>query len=389
MRIALVDSIGKSTHYPIGLLRISSWRKSLGDQCILFTNALPKPGEFDEIWVSVTFTFDIPQAVALLKEATKRATGVVVGGIAVTLFPDAFKETGATVRPGRVEAAEGFSPDASILHEKPQYSLTRTSLGCIRKCSFCGVSKLEPIFKNREWIGDLWPDTHIIRFYDNNWLAKEKRDLEKDIAILRDLVGSKTINEIDFNQGIDCRLITPEIANMIQGLPIKPFRLAFDGPQEDGPFQKAVELLAKHGFHNFQNYTLYNFHDTPQNTWYRIREQVRLHVELKVGVYPFLMRYHPLEDFGRNYVGKYWTAQMLHGFQSCMTAHAANTALSPHSLEEFGYWFGDTEEEFVKLLSYPKIRQLNERKKSSLRWKRADGIKSKQDLYGGVQGSLT
>jgi hypothetical protein len=373
MRIALVDCIDKCTYYPMGLLKIGAWRKSLGDTCKLFTNELPKAGEFDQIWISVTFSFDIPKSIAVIKEALKRVPVVVVGGVAVTLFPDAYKNSGVDVRPGRINDAEEFSPDQLLLPGPPEYSISRTSLGCIRKCGFCGVRRLEPEFSNRDWREDLWPGVKSVRFYDNNWLAKDKERLEWDIAILRGMVSANRITSIDFNQGIDCRLITEEIVSMIKGLPISPIRLAFDGMQEDKFFQDAVTLLSQNGFKLFHNYVLYNFMDTPQDCYYRIREHVRLHVELGVGVYAFMMRYQPLEDFGRKHVGKYWTIESLHGFQSCMNSHSATGMLSSHSLEEFGYWFGNTADEFVKLISYPKIHQLNEKKKSSLRWKRAYG----------------
>ena len=79
------------------------------------------------------------------------------------------------------------------------------------------------------------------------------------------------INEIDFNQAIDCRLFTDEIADLIQGLPITPLRFAFDGLHEDGFFQRAIEKVAKRGFWQIVNYVLYNFNDTPEDFYYRIR----------------------------------------------------------------------------------------------------------------------
>ena len=42
MRIALIDTTKKQTVYPVALLKIGAWRKSLGDECVLFRNKLPE-----------------------------------------------------------------------------------------------------------------------------------------------------------------------------------------------------------------------------------------------------------------------------------------------------------------------------------------------------------
>jgi len=364
VRIALIDSTPKPKFYPLALLKIGAWRKSLGDNCKIFNNRLPKAGEFNEIWITTTFTYDIPHALGIVKEAKKRADRVIVGGISATLLPDHFKKEGIEVHLGLLPEAEKFSPDYSLLKEKPKYSISHTSRGCLRNCGFCMVNKLEPKFENRpNWEKDIVPSVDKVLFYDNNWLAKKRNDLKKDIIKLRKLINERKIKEIDFNQGLDARLMTEEIADLLKGLPIYPVRFAFDNMQEDGYYQRAVWMLVKRGFKNFMTYVLYNYKDTPEDFYYRLRETVRLNIETRKSVSSFPMRYQPILsiDPKRLYVGNKWTLQKRKGFPAIRGWHSFFGTVSPKGGGIF--------------TSAPKLRMFLKRKAGALRIARARGEK--------------
>jgi len=91
MNIALVDTVAKPKFYPIALLKIGAWRKSLGDSCRIFNNTLPPKNTVDEIWLTTTFTFDLPHVLGMVRDAKRRAKRVFVGGISATLMPDKFE----------------------------------------------------------------------------------------------------------------------------------------------------------------------------------------------------------------------------------------------------------------------------------------------------------
>jgi hypothetical protein len=381
MRIALVDGTKTSTLYPLPLLKIGAWRESLGDECQIFSGVLPKAGEFDEIWITTRFTFDIPFAVGLVHAAKARARRVWVGGVSASLLPEYFEREGVEVHRGLLPEAERFVPNYTLLGFAPEYSITHTSRGCIRKCGFCMVTKLEPQFTDRaDWERDIHPATTKVLFYDNNWLAKSPQAFKRDVDKLQGLVAAGKVKEIDFNQGLDARLVTDEIADMLQGLPIKPVRFAFDGKQEDGWYQRAIERMAKRGHTVFRSYVLYNFMDTPADFYYRLRESARLTEELHVSVESFPMAYQPIlvVNPARDYIGKHWTAKMKYGFKAIMgCAAGASGTLVTHAhnifppTQEFEYWFGKDANEFERLLNYPKIRELTNRKKGALRLRRA------------------
>ena len=117
MKIALVDANPKSKLYNVGLLKIGAWRKSLGDKCKLFVNKLPRSGEFDEIWISTIFTFNIPHHIKLAKKAQFLCNRVLVGGIACSLLPEHFN--GIEIHKGLLTQVELYSPDYSLLNKIP------------------------------------------------------------------------------------------------------------------------------------------------------------------------------------------------------------------------------------------------------------------------------
>ncbi len=387
MRIALIDTTPKARLYPLPLLKIGAWRKSLGDECVLFRDRLPKQSEFDAIWLTTCFTFDIPHALGIAIEAKRRAEHVMVGGVAATLLPEHFERHGLEVHQGLLPDAEAMPPDYTLLGKTPEYSITHTSRGCSRKCGFCMVRKLEPVFSARQkWVNDIHPATQQVLFYDNNWLAKGTAELMADIGTLHQLVKAGTITSIDFNQGLDCRLMTEKIADALRGLPIKPVRFAFDGMHEDGHYQRAVEMMVKRGFRNFMAYVLYNFNDTPEEFWYRLRESVRMTELLGVSVSSFPMRYQPImeADKGRNYIGRKWDAMKRANFMRILSRQSMGGQVScPGSasmtpLQEFGYWFGNTSAEFSRLLSYPRLTELMKKKKGNLRIARRSKSRKKK-----------
>jgi hypothetical protein len=381
MRIALVNSNRKTKLYPIALLKLGAWLKSQNIVCKLFNNELPKVGEYDEIWITTVFTFDMFYVKAMIEASKKMAKKVKVGGISASLMPDFYRRLGVDVHVGLHMEAEKSIPDYSLLGFKPEYSIVYTSRGCVRKCKFCMVPKLEPVFTEKEWELEISSESKKVLFYDNNWLAKEKKFLYNDIAKLHRLVDEKRISSIDFNQGLDCRLMTEEIADRLQGLPISPVRFAFDGIQEDGFFQKAVKMMVDRNFHSFTNYILYNFKDSPQDFYYRLRETALLN-ECCNGaiVRGFPMRYQPINSAKeeRDFVGKKWTQREVANVIKIMGAHSGPAGtFSPGTMIEFKYWFGASELEFLSILNYPKLGKFLKKKTAYLRLN--PGIRGQRD----------
>ena len=183
MLIGLHDS--DNTGFPnYALMKISAWHKAQGDTVEWWNPLL----QYDRIYSSKVFTFT-PEDPYLPPDTIKGGTGY---GIYDSL-PDEIDD---------------MFPDYSI-YPKVSYAIGYLTRGCIRSCPWCVVPKKEgKIRAYKTWREIKRPDSRDIVFMDNNVLA-----CEHGIEQMKDMVGENV--RIDFNQGLDARLITPEIAELL------------------------------------------------------------------------------------------------------------------------------------------------------------------------------
>ena len=159
---------------------------------------------------------------------------------------------------------------------------------------------------------------------------------------------------VDFNHGIDSRLITDENMAKLAEIPIRPVRIAFDHWSLRKEYEKAVRTAVRHGHTNLSNYILYNFDDKPVELYWRLKLNVELCEELNASIYSFPMKYHPIEDpdyfSNRDYVGKYWNRKFIRTIQAILNSTKGKVGKG-HDF--FCKAFGSNEEEFYKLLYMP------------------------------------
>jgi hypothetical protein len=165
------------------------------------------------------------------------------------------------------------------------------------------------------------------------------------------------VRYVDFNQGIDARLLTDKKAKKLAELNIRPLRIAFDEWALREKYERAVRLAAKHGIVNLSNYLLYNSDidgDTPLNLYRRMRLNVDLCEELGVAIYSFPMKYHPIDDpeyfSNRDYVGTHWNRQYIRSVQAVLNSTHGKIG---KGLSFFNEAFGANEDEFQKILLMP------------------------------------
>jgi hypothetical protein len=136
---------------------------------------------------------------------------------------------------------------------------------------------------------------------DNNFLAYSRAHFDRVVDRLKPLSG------IDFNQGLDARLLTPYHAGRLAELDCL-VRLAFDSVAYESQFMQAYETLraAKIPKRRIRVYVLIGFNDTPRDALYRL-QAVR-----DLGSDPNPMRYQPLDILKKNdYVHPNWTEKEL------------------------------------------------------------------------------
>jgi hypothetical protein len=169
---------------------------------------------------------------------------------------------------------------------------TFTSRGCIRRCPFCAVPIIEGNFTElQNWI----PRPIVC---DNNLLACSKRHFTKVIDSLRSLEG------VDFNQGLDARLLSTFHIDQLKILKTKLIRFSWDDTKDESSIRYAIERMIRAGYpkRKISIYVLIGFNDSPTDALYRLSELV------KMGVIPFPMRFQELNANIRNsFVGVNWT----------------------------------------------------------------------------------
>jgi len=180
---------------------------------------------------------------------------------------------------------------------------------------------------------------------DNNFIATPIEHIREVVGIL------KTYRkEVDFNQGLDCRIWNEEIAKIFEGLRIHPLRFAYDNKTEDDFIVPAIELAFKHNLKDISMMMLYNFTDTPKEIYLRIQKIARIKKCSRIMI--FLMKYQPLntEDKGV-FISKNWSIDYIKNFKHRLNQFFINGIIRFNNYEQFEKVLGKTYEDFLKILN--------------------------------------
>ncbi len=406
-RILLVEPGYRNKYPPLGLMKLASYHRERGD-FIKFVKGEDE-SVLTEVWdrvcVTTLFSFEWKRTSKSIDFAIRAAGSqperVFVGGIAASLMRDEFvKEarwTGVRFIAGLLsgppakalqlshddgdfgtedineQPIEERVPDYSILdHIDYIYPVNDAyfgyaSRGCIRKCHFCGVPKLEGTQKEMPPLYDLvngvskryGPKKDLI-LMDNNVTASARyKEIIAEICDLGFTVGAtlerngrRVKRRVDFNQGVDARILAKSSMYLkeMSKICISPLRIAFDHIGVRKVYDVAVRMAADNGITSLSNYMLYNFMDTPDDLYLRMKLNIELNVQLGVRIWSFPMRYQPVTLKERSHIGKHWNRYYLRSFQIMLQATRGVVSGSP---EFFNRAYGIDQAEFRKLLSYP------------------------------------
>ena len=138
------------------------------------------------------------------------------------------------------EEIEKKIPDYDLY--KLDYSFGFTSRGCLNNCLFCIVHDKEGGIRQSGTIYDFWDKRHNwIRLLDNNFLASP--DWKETLENIQ-----KEGLSIDFEQGLDIRLINEENAYYLSKIKINPYyRFAFDSIEYKSQVKMGLNILRKVG----------------------------------------------------------------------------------------------------------------------------------------------
>lgn len=266
-KIGLID-VDSNSFPNLALMKISAYHKSIGN-----APKFVRLGKYDKTYISKVFTYtpDYIKSLSKLGEIIKGGSGY-----------DLKNKLPINI--------DNMLPDYSIYNitDKAYGFLTR---GCNYKCNWCVVPKKEGKPKPYRDIEDILQGRKKVILMDNNILATNYglTQIEKIIKL-----GIR----VDFNQGIDARLITCEIAELLSNVKwIRSIRFACDSDSMIEPVIKAMELLVKFGIGKwrFDNYLLLN--GSLESAYKRANEMKKFGVSINT---------QPYRDFRQNNIIPQW-----------------------------------------------------------------------------------
>jgi hypothetical protein len=256
MNIGLIDV--DNTAFPnLALMKLSAWHKKQGDTVEMYMPMMRFT--YDKVYASAVFPTCRPKTNIdqIPSEALRGGPGFDL----TTTLPD---------------DVEHCCPDYSLYNiEDTAYGFS--TRGCIRKCSFCIVPKKEGRVRCNADVSEFWNGEKNIILLDNNILAHSHglKTLE--------YLASQNVT-VDCNQGMDARLVTPEIAKIIASVKWDKIRFSMDHKDTIDAVKRAVTLtrraMGKQG-----NFFCYVLSEDPDEAMLRVKEC------LDIKISPFVQPY--------------------------------------------------------------------------------------------------
>ena len=246
---------------PIGLLKLANYHRQKGNTVELVkANQIPEITP-EQVEITSYFTYwaiHVWRAVAFYRRVYPNAK-IRVGGIYATLMPKHCAQSGCDeVFIGLHPEAEKYFP-AYDLVGNPNFQIMHTSRGCFRRCSFCGVWKIEPNISFKRSIKEEICSNWIV-FYDNNLLANPY--LEDILDELQNARHAGRHVYFECQCGLDGRLLKPKLAQKLYITGLREPRIAWDHSYEDWPnIKDQIEILIDSGYYRreIQIFMLYNW----------------------------------------------------------------------------------------------------------------------------------
>lgn len=272
MKIALVDVDGRNPN--LALMKLSAWHKAQGDSVEWYSPLFSRP---DKIYASKVFTF------------TQDYIDYAYGD------------------PEPVRGGTGYDPAVRLPYEVertlPDYSiypewgsalgfLTR---GCIRNCQWCIVPRKEGALQVVDDIERIAAGRRDVVLLDNNFLAAPGEFIREQLE-----KAARLGLRLDFNQGLDARLMTTDNARLLAACRwIRFIRFSCDTAAMIEPIRRAVRLIRETGSRReiFCYMLVQDIADA----------EIRLRALVELGITPFAQPY-------RDFSGKAETAKAQRDF---------------------------------------------------------------------------
>lgn len=278
MKIGLIDVDGH--HFPnLPLMKISAWHKRNGDRVEWYDPWKGFLEQYDKVYMSKVFSFSEDYEHPIYaKEIFRGGSGYC---ISLVDGKEVFDKSKDKELPYEVEH---IYPDYSLYPKETEDTafgfLTR---GCPRNCSFCHVAAKEGrcSYKVAD-LSEFWDGQKHIVLCDPNILA-----CKDHMELLQQLVDSKA--RVEFNQGIDIRLVTDKNMELLKQIKLESIHFAFDRWQDKDIIEPRLRAFKERTGYNRSKggvmvYILVNYDTTLEQDIYRIQ----LCRELNFSPYPMI-----------------------------------------------------------------------------------------------------
>lgn len=265
MKIRLLAPDSK---YPnLAIMKISSYYKSKGDDVKWYDHN----NDFldtDILYISKIFNFTDEPA-----ELPINNCKIYRGG------------TGYDIKGKLPDEIENITQLDWSLYPDCDYSIIFTTRGCIRKCKFCIVNEKEGLIHNIP-LTSLNPNGKHIKILDNNFFANPS--WRENLKML------KQFNQpLEFNAGIDLRILTKEQCEELAKCKIKSIHCAWDNYKDKEYILPKLKMLTEYVKpYKILCYVLVGF----ENKEIVETDIERVETIWSLGVYPFVMGYINYND---------------------------------------------------------------------------------------------
>lgn len=278
-RIGLIDVDGGKSFPNLALMKISAWHKAQGDEVSWYN---PFDGWYDDVYLSKVFSFTPDYDYCI------NATNVHKGGTGYCIDLVDGKEVFHKERDhGLPYEVEHIYPDYSLYpHLTKDTAFGFLTRGCPRGCSFCIVAGKEGRCSRKVAdLSEFWNGQKKIVLCDPNILAcPDWKDL---LTQLRD---SNAL--VDFNQGLDIRMMTMERIDLLNQIKIAEIHFAWDRYKDKNVVLPKLKLFAdntqirkKNTGHSAIVYTLVNYDSTLE------QDLERIYTLREMGYWAYVMIY--------------------------------------------------------------------------------------------------
>lgn len=230
MRIGLIDVDGHN--FPnIPLMKLSAWHKSQGDHVEWYEPMFS--GHMDRVYMSKVFSFTPDYQYYIdADEIIKGGSGYC---ISLVNGKEVYDRTKDHSLPPEIEH---IYPDYSLYPELTKDTaygfLTR---GCPRDCGFCHVAAKEGRYSMKVAdLSEFWRGQKNVVLCDPNILACPDR-----AELLQQLADSKA--KVEFNQGLDIRLVTEENLAILRKIRIEKPHFAYDRYQDKQIIEQKMKMV--------------------------------------------------------------------------------------------------------------------------------------------------